>query len=599
MNIEETSPQPAQPATVGRIKREYALAVLIFAAVLLSLVFSPTYYVGLVAVAGVNSIVVLGLAFLLATGQLSLGHAAFLGLGAYASSLLTMKLGVPPLLAIPLATGLCAAIGWFLGQLTLGMKGHYLPLATLAYGMAISTCFVAQIDLTGGASGLTGIPALNLFGMSMEARGMATVIWVIVLLVFLAYRRIYRSRVGRIARALKSNSMMASAFGADVTRVKMQVFVMSAALGGLAGSLYAYYMQFLSPSSFSLGVSINLLIMTVLGGVAHPLGALLGVVFFNVLELTGQHVIANVLGLPGQVESMVLGAVLIVALLKWPNGLLTWARVSNSYDSAEDDAPAPIRRESSQAATLNANAVTKRFGGLTALSDVTVNVPERMITGLIGPNGAGKSTLFNVMTGVFPASNGSITVSGQPLPGKLRKVISRGIARTFQHVQLVQELDVLQNVLIGGYIRGKSGLLSAAVGADRHEEGQMVVNALAALRRVGLSEIANTRVSELPLGSQRLVEIARALMARPSILLLDEPAAGLRAPEKQRLSQLLQSLRDDDGMTVLIVEHDMELVMGCADYLFVLNYGSLLAQGAPHEVQQNPDVIRAYLGAEA
>ncbi|SMG49895.1 branched-chain amino acid ABC transporter ATP-binding protein/permease [Paraburkholderia susongensis] len=599
MNIDETSRRPAQPGTMGRIRREYALAGLIFAAVLLSLMLSPTYYVGLVAVAGVNSIVVLGLAFLLATGQLSLGHAAFLGLGAYASSLLTLKCGVPPLAAIPLATVLCAAIGWFLGKLTLGMKGHYLPLATLAYGMAISACFVAQTELTGGASGLTGIPALSLFGVPMEARGMATLIWAVVLLVFLAYRRIYRSRVGRVARALRSNSTMASAFGADVARVKTQVFVMSAALGGLAGALYAYYMQFLSPSSFSLGASINLLIMTVLGGVAHPLGALLGVVFFNVLELSGQHVIANVLGLPGQVESMVLGAVLIIALLKWPDGLLTWAGVTNSYDVEPDDVPAVSRREPSHPATLDAQAVTKRFGGLTALSEVTVNVPERTITGLIGPNGAGKSTLFNVMTGVLPASSGSVTVSGRPLPGKLRKVIACGIARTFQHVQLVQELDVLQNVLIGGYIRGRSGLLSAAVGADRHEESVMVADALAALRRVGLSEIANARVSELPLGSQRLVEIARALMARPAILLLDEPAAGLRAPEKQRLSQLLQSLRDDDGMTVLIVEHDMELVMGCADYLFVLNYGSLLAQGAPHEVQQNPDVVHAYLGAQA
>ena len=597
MNIEEAS---RQLTAFGRVKREWAFVVAIFAAVLLSLMFSTTYYVGLVAVAGVNSIVVLGLAFLLATGQLSLGHAAFLGLGAYASSVVTLKAGVPPLAAIPLSTALCAAIGWFLGKLTLGMKGHYLPLATLAYGMAISACFVAEIDLTGGASGLTGIPALRVLGVSLEARGMATLIWAIVVIVFLAYRRIYRSRVGRVARALKSNSMMASAFGADVARVKSQVFVLSAALGGLAGALYAYYMQFLSPSSFSLGASINLLIMTVLGGVAHPLGALLGVAFFDLLELTGQHVIANVLGLPGQVESMVLGGVLIVALLKWPNGLLTWTGVSNSYDVAQVDVPLVGKRDDVQASvTLSVKGVTKRFGGLTALSEVDINVPERTITGLIGPNGAGKSTLFNVMTGVFPASSGTVIVSGQPLPTKLRKVVSCGIARTFQHVQLVQELDVLQNVLIGGYIRGKSGLLAAAIGADRHEESLMVAEALAALRRVGLFDIANTQVSDLPLGSQRLVEIARALMARPSILLLDEPAAGLCAPEKQRLSQLLQSLRDDNGMSVLIVEHDMELVMGCADYLFVLNYGSLLAEGAPHEVQQNPDVIHAYLGAEA
>lgn len=596
MNIDETS---RSPTAFARLKREHVVVVVIFAAVLLSLMFSSTYYVGLVAVAGVNSIVVLGLAFLLATGQLSLGHAAFLGLGAYASSLMTLKLGVPPLVAIPLATALCAVIGWFLGVLTLGMRGHYLPLATLAYGMAISACFVAEIDLTGGASGLTGIPSLGLWGVSMEARGMATLIWAVVVLVFLAYRRIYRSRVGRVARSLKSNSMMASAFGADVARVKTQVFVLSAALGGLAGSLYAYYMQFLSPSSFSLGASVNLLIMTVLGGVAHPLGALLGVMFFNVLELTGQHVIASVLGLPGQVESMVLGTVLILALLKWPDGLLTWAGITSSYDVAHDVPVATVRDTVREPATLSAKGVTKRFGGLTALCEVDVNVPAHTITGLIGPNGAGKSTLFNVMTGVFPASSGGVTVSGQPLPNKLRKVISCGIARTFQHVQLVQELDVLQNVLIGGYSRGKSGLLAAAIGADRHEEAGMVVEALAALRRVGLLEIANTRISDLPLGSQRLVEIARALMARPSILLLDEPAAGLRSPEKQRLSQLLQSLRDDDGMTVLIVEHDMELVMGCADYLFVLNYGSVLAEGMPHEVQQNSDVIHAYLGAEA
>jgi branched-chain amino acid transport system permease protein len=420
------------------------------------------------------------------------------------------------------------------------------------------------------------------------------------LLAYLAFRRIYRSRVGRAARALKSNTTMASAFGVDVARVKTQVFVLSAALGGLAGSLYAYYMQFLSPSSFSLGASINLLIMTVLGGAAHPLGALLGVAFFSVLELSGQHVIANILGLPGQVESMVLGAVLIIGLLKWPNGLIGWVGVSNRHNGSDEPLPIALKRKPVLAsATLSANGVTKRFGGLTALSQVSVSVPARTIAGLIGPNGAGKSTLFNILTGVFPASDGTVSVGGQPLPGKLRKVVSCGIARTFQHVQLVQELDVLQNVLIGGYTHGTCGLLAAAIGADRQEESTMVSEALAALRRVGLSETANTRVSELPLGSQRLVEIARALMARPSILLLDEPAAGLRAPEKLRLSELLKSLRDDEGMTVLLVEHDMELVMGCADYLFVLNFGSLLAQGTPQEVQQNPDVIRAYLGAEA
>lgn len=595
MNIEETA-VPRAPAR--RLQREHIFLLAILAVVLVSLLFSPTYYVGLVAVAGINSLVVVGLGFLLAAGQLSLGHAAFVGVGAYASALMTIKWGVPPPLAIPLSALLCAAAGWVLGKLTLQLRGHYLPLATLAYGMAISTCFVAAIDLTGGASGLTDIPPLALFGVPLEARGMATLIWVIVAFVLLAYRRIYKGRIGRVTRALKSNSTMASAFGANVASVKTRVFVLSAGLAGLAGALYAYYMQFLSPSSFALGASVNLLIMAVLGGVSHPLGAILGVVFFNVMELSGQQLIANVLGLPGQVETMLFGAVLIITLLKWPQGLLTWARVSVTHESpTEASASTAASHNKVRGGALSASGVTKRFGGLTALSKVDVVIPERTITGLIGPNGAGKSTLFNVMTGVFPATEGTVTLNGAPLPASLRQVVTHGVARTFQHVQLVQELDVLQNVLIGGYSRGKSGLLSAAFGFDRKEERGLVAEATTALSRVGLLDVAYTRVSDLPLGSQRLVEIARALMAHPSVLLLDEPAAGLRGPEKQRLSNLLKSLRDDDGMTVLIVEHDMELMMGCADYLFVLNYGELLAQGTPGEVQKNSDVIRAYLGS--
>ncbi|MDP9607662.1 UNVERIFIED_ORG: branched-chain amino acid transport system permease protein [Variovorax paradoxus] len=567
------------------------------------LLTASTYYVGLVAVVGVNSIVVMGLAFLMATGQISLGHAAFLGLGAYGSALLTARWGVPVLLAIPCATALCALVGYLLAKLTLQLKGHYLPLATLAYGMAISVCFVAAIDLTGGASGLTGVKPLSVFGFVFDTRLTATLIWVVVALLFIGYRRVYQGRVGRVARALKSNSVMVSAFGVDVPATRTRIFVLSAALGGLAGALYACYMQFLSPSTFSLGASINILIMVVLGGVAGPLGAILGATFFTIIELSAQQVIANVLNLPGQVETMVFGAMLIVMLLKWPNGLLSWARVGDGRTTARvEPKPAAALSASPRAqgpALLAAQNVTKTFGGLTALADVSVDIPGAAITGLIGPNGAGKSTLFNILTHVYPATDGTVTFNGKPLPKTSQGVVRQGIARTFQHVQLVQDLDVLQNVLIGGYINGRSGLISSAFGLDRAEEALLMEEALVALRRVGLFEIAYTKVSELPLGSQRLVEVARALMARPAVLLLDEPAAGLRAPEKERLGRLLQSLRDEDGMTVLIVEHDMELVMGCADYLFVLNFGKLLAHGKPSEIQRNPDVINAYLGTDA
>jgi len=202
------------------------------------------------------------------------------------------------------------------------------------------------------------------------------------------------------------------------------------------------------------------------------------------------------------------------------------------------------------------------------------------------------------MTGVYPATEGSVMLGEAALPRTQDKVVGFGVARTFQHVQLVQELDVTQNVLIGAYATGKAGLLSAAVGADREEERTMAERAAAVIERVGLGDVSASLVSSLPLGSQRLVEVARALMADPSAVLLDEPAAGLRTPEKRQLAALLRSLRDDDGMTVLLVEHDMELVMGCADELFVLNYGSLLAQGSPAEIQQNPAVVAAYLGGD-
>ncbi|MCJ0766163.1 ABC transporter permease subunit [Variovorax terrae] len=596
MNTDNAATRLAAPS---RMNRERVILVAISALAVLLLSTASTYYVGLVAVVGVNAIVVIGLAFLMATGQMSLGHAAFVGLGAYSSALLTIRLGIPVVLAIPMATLLCASVGYVLAKLTLQLKGHYLPLATLAYGMAISVCFVGAIDLTGGASGLTGVKPLSIFGFAFDTRTTAVLIWIVVALLVIGYTRVYRGRVGRAARALKSNRVMVSAFGVDVPATRTRIFVLSAALAGLAGTLYACYMQFLSPSTFSLNASINVLIMAVLGGVAGPLGAILGAAFFTVIELSAQYVIANVLELPGQVETMLFGAILIIMLLKWPNGLLSWARIGERPPlEADPGHAASASHQKRPAASLEADNVTKKFGGLTALSEVSAAIPSGAITGLIGPNGAGKSTLFNVLTHVFPATSGSVTLNGKPLPLTSQEVVRQGIARTFQHVQLVQELDVLQNVLIGGYINGKSGLFSAAFGLDKAEEATLTREALIALKRVGLLDVAHTKVSELPLGSQRLVEVARALMARPSLLLLDEPAAGLRAPEKERLSRLLQSLRDEDGMTVLIVEHDMELVMGCADYLFVLNFGTLLAQGSPTEVQCNPDVINAYLGTE-
>ena len=435
--------------------------------------------------------------------------------------------------------------------------------------------------------------------MEFGTRAMGALAWAAVGLAYIAYCRIYRGRMGRAARAIKSSPTMAAAFGVDVAAAKIRIFVLSAALAALAGGLYAFYMSFLSPTSFSIGASFNLLIMVVLGGCLHPLGPLLGVLAYTAIELGAQYLIANLLGIPGQMETMLFGLILIVALLRWPNGLLTWVRLKPPARPAAAGEADPAPRPVTAGQRLSVDAVHKRFGGLQALKDVTLDIPPGRITGLIGPNGAGKSTLFNVMTAVLPASGGQVSLDGAALPARAHEVVRRGVARSFQHVQLVPELTVLDNVLIGGHIQGKAGLLSAALGLDRAEERRLAREARAALELVGLADEALRPAASLTLGSQRLVEVARALMARPGVLLLDEPAAGLRGPEKAVLVQLMRKLRDEQGMAVLLVEHDMELVMGCVDYLFVLNYGALLAQGERQEVQRNPAVVAAYLGAEA
>ncbi|MFA5664507.1 ATP-binding cassette domain-containing protein [Castellaniella sp.] len=560
-----------------------------------------TYHVGVLTIAGTNILVCIGLGFLLAAGQLSLGHVAFVGLGAYGSAILARDYGVDPVLAIFVTLLANLVLAYVIGRLTLHLRGHYLPLATLAWGIAIYVCFVAAIDVTGGASGLSGIPALKIFGVEQGVRGMSALTWLLVGLTYLAFCRIYQGRIGRGARAIKSAPMMAAAVGVDVARVKIRIFVLSAGLAALSGGLYVFYMRFVSPSSFGIFESFNLLIMVVLGGYAHPLGAVLGVIAFTLIELGAQYVFANLLGIPGQMETILFGFILIVALLRWPQGLLTWMNpryLSRRGKASGSDSTAalPAAQRAEGDTLLATQAVGKRFGGLQALRDVSIEVPAGRITGLIGPNGAGKSTLFNVLTSVFPPSDGQVVLDGATMPAQAHRVIRQGVARTFQHVQLVRELDVLDNVMLGGHVTGRAGLFAAAFGLDRQEEARLRSAAHAALTQVGLDDQALRPVGSLPLGSQRLVEVARALMSGPRILLLDEPAAGLRGPEKETLIGLMQRLRDEQGMAVLLVEHDMDLVMRCVDYLFVLNYGQLLAEGTRRDVQQNPLVIAAYLG---
>jgi branched-chain amino acid transport system permease protein len=581
----------------------FALAAVIAAVIGLA----PAYHVSLAILAGIDALAATGLIVLIQAGQVSLGHAAYVGLGAYASAILTRDYGLTPWLGLLAGAAVAALAALPLGFVALKLRGTYLPLATLAWGMAVYVILVAATPITGGSSGFDNVPPLSILGHDLGAgRGCAVLVWLLVFLATVSLARLLRSRQGRALRAIRNHEALAVAFGINPARAKIVVFVLSAALAGLAGALYAHQAQFVSPAPFGLGASFTLLIIVMLGGVGHPAGAVLGAITVALMNLTLQTLFSGFISRIGPVEPVAFGLLLVVLLLKWPGGL--WSALEaylppsarrqggqpNGLSNALRGRPATDARKAEP--ILELLHVDKRFGGLQALSDVSLRVLPHRILGLIGPNGAGKSTAFNIMSGLSRPTSGEVLIDGRSLEGRPWQVIGQGLARTFQHVKLVEGMSVLENVALGAFWRGNAGWIDCLTGLDRAEEAATLQAAGAALERVGLTAQADSLCSSLPLGRQRLVEIARAIAAAPALLLLDEPAAGLRAGEKAALAALLERLRSE-GMTIVLVEHDMELVMRSADWLVVLNTGRVLADGPALKVRNDPRVIDAYIGA--
>ncbi len=558
----------------------------------------PSFYVGIFAYAGIYALGAIGLVLLLQAGQISLGQGAFMGLGAYGSALVARAYGVDTLLTLVGSVAATALIGAVIGFITLRLRGHYLPLATLAYGIALFGVFNAWHDVTGGASGLDKIPPLVLLGYEMtDDRVYTQLIWVIVLLAVLGLSRLRTSRTGRAIATLEAHDGMARAFGVDTTVLRVKVFVFSVALAALAGALYVHLLRFVSPSPFSLLTSFKLLIMAVVGGPMSAAGGVVGALTLESAQWTLQDILAR-WGLSGNLEVIVFGVILVVMLLRWPQGL---------WPAVEKILPRPALRsregegltrtsltEDRSEVLLRLEGIGIRFGGLQALEGIEMELRRGEFVGLIGPNGAGKTTLFSIISGLQRETSGRVTLFGDRLPAS-HKIVRRGMARTFQHVQLVPELSVIENVALGAYCRTHAGFLRGLFAFEARENRQALASARAALERVGLAAEADLAAGSLPLGKQRIVEIARALVADPQILLLDEPAAGLRFSEKLTLVKILRQLQAEH-VTILLVEHDMELVMGCVERLVVLDRGRIIAQGSPKDVQANPAVIAAYLG---
>jgi branched-chain amino acid transport system permease protein len=429
-------------------------------------------------------------------------------------------------------------------------------------------------------------------------------VWVLVGLAYLFCRNVLNSRTGRAMRGLRGGNILLSSVGADPLRLRLTLFVLAALLAGVAGWLYAHTNRFVSPAPFDVRASIEYLLMAVAGGMGHLLGAIVGSALVLLMKNTVQDVLPMLTSRGGQFEAVVF-ALLFILLLQYARGGLMglvarrWpmARPTPRPTTTE---PLPRRPVPAKGSTvLSVHGAVKRFGGLTAVDDVSFEVRSGEIVGLIGPNGAGKSTMFNLLTGTLPMTSGRVEFLGQDVTRLSQRAIARlGLGRTFQHVKLRPHMSLLDNVALGAHARTRAGIVRAGLKLDRAEEAQIVAEAWRQLDRIGLAERAHEQAGSLPLGTQRILEIARALAADPLLLVLDEPAAGLRQKEKQALGALLKRLRDE-GVTVLIVEHDMDFVMKLVDRLVVMNFGSKLGEGPPAEVRADPRVQAAYLGAPA
>ena len=563
----------------------YALAAVALVA-LAATVKTDGYVANILMQATTYAIAVFGLSIVLGLcGQINLAQAAFFALGAYCVGLGTADYHLPfwPCLAGGVALALAAGAG--LGLSTLRLGGHYLAMVTISFQQILTVVLINAIGFTHGPDGVSSIGRPGAF-----PSGQAYLALAVAALSITGYLvwRLANTRLGRAMRAVRDNELAASASGIDVFRTKVIAFALCAGLGGLGGGLFAGGFSYVSPDQFSFSDSIVLLTMALLGGVASPIGSAIGT---GLLILIPEW-LRFLKSVPG-LYLAIYGAAVILIVVFMPDGIwgfigqLFRTRKRSPLESAE---PLHLRpADSGATVALEVRGLAKNFGGLRAVDGVDFQVRRGGLHGLIGPNGSGKTTTLNVVTGFYRPTAGAVLVDGvdvTALPAHKRTVA--GLARTFQNIRLFRSMTALENVVIGAERRGNS-LVASGDDALRRR-------AHAALDFVGLGARADEAIPSFSYGHQRLIEIARALAANPTVLLLDEPAAGLNTGEKKALHALLERIAAE-GLTIVIIDHDMTLIAGVAKHLTVLNFGRRIADGATADVLNEPDVVAAYLGA--
>lgn len=613
-------------ANRGPLVRTLLLVGLVALAVLLFPLTVGPYLLGVGSIVGIHALLALGLILVTGyAGQFSLAQAAFYGIGAYGSGLLTAEVGLPAALAMVVTAGIATALAYALGRPIFRLRGHFLAMATLAL-TAIFFTLANNVDFAGGSSGFGGIEPFSIFGFSLVTlRAQFWAVWLVVAIALWCSLRIRNSREGRALRALKGHEAAAASCGVNIAWSKTRIFAGSAFLGSIAGSFYAHQLLYVNPPPFDVIMSIDILAIAVLGGLLSPWGAIVGAVSFELIREGIRDVLPSLFGAAsvGAGETLVFGMVLVLVLVLRPDGLVGAAEalvgvvrrglgsggeedVHAAPGTGADAVAAPELADARRAGDaqpgtqelLQARRLSKHFGGVKAVSDVDLVLHEREILAVIGPNGAGKTTLLNLLSGNLIPTSGTVELSGKDVSGApAHSIAAKGMSRTFQTPSLFTGMTTRDNVLVGCYLSGGAGLVRGSIptpGAVR-EERRLGERVDQILRDLKMQHLASRQATELSLGQQKMVEVARALAHEPTVLLLDEPGAGLNRVEKLALAATLRTVRER-GVSLLLIEHDMEFVMSLADRVHVLDFGRTLRVGSPREVQADEDVIAAYLG---